>query len=111
VKEKYRSLVEIFLHPIVIAQDGKFVFVNHAMCELMGCESPDMLLGQEIKSFLVEEDQERVVGYVRDLLLGREGIPKHYEMKVKRVNGEIVHVEAFVEMITYGNRPAVQAMG
>ena len=107
---KYRTLVEMFPHTIIIIQDGKFAFVNQATLDLMGLEDEDEMIGEDILPLVVEKDRERIGTYMADRLAGRSDVPWHYELQIVRANGEPADLEVFVEKIAYQGKPAIQAM-
>jgi len=106
-EEHYRSLVEISQEPIAVFQDGKLVFVNAAFRRLMAAEKKADLVDLPLESIIHSEHLEMVRGYARRRLAGKTA-PEQYEMKVTRLDGEVLWVEISATVRTYDGRPATQ---
>ena len=57
-EERFRRLVELSLDGIVILVERRFVFVNPAGCEMLGCFDPEELVGREMSDFIQRESAE-----------------------------------------------------
>jgi PAS domain S-box-containing protein len=120
--EEYFRLIfeEAPIGVTVVALDGRFIRVNHALCELLGY-TPEELEQLSYKDITPPEDVERSIRLQEQVLRGDEGVKyqleKHYIRKggdtvVVRINGSIVrdregrpaHYIAHIEDITERTR-------
>ncbi len=105
-EEKYRTLVERALAGIYIFQDSKFKFVNPEVEKITGY-SRSQILGRNFWEAIAPQDKE----WVKQRGLKRERgeeVEGHYSLKLQRKDGEIRDVEIFASRIEYEGRPAVQ---
>ncbi len=104
-EERYRVLTERSLTGIYIIQDGRFVFVNPRMCEMLACEPQD-LLGREPWDFVHPEDREMVRNRGLPRSQGRPVDPDHYEFRFLLADGRVSWVEVRATIISLGGKPA-----
>jgi diguanylate cyclase (GGDEF)-like protein/PAS domain S-box-containing protein len=57
-EERFRRLVELSLDGIAILVDRRFVFINQAGCEMLGCPAVEEMIGREMREFIELESQE-----------------------------------------------------
>jgi PAS domain S-box-containing protein len=107
---KYRTLVEMFSHPIVIIQEGWFVFANQTARSMMSRGVGEAELMEEIRQLISAEEYHKVEAYLLDLLTDGEQPPRQYEIEVTKPKGERAVFEVFVEQISFRGSPAVQAI-
>ena len=99
---RYRSLVEQSLVPMVIHQEGRFVYLNPAALDLLGAEAPEQLLGTPVRDRVLPEEGDA----------GSAAPASPYaERRVLRLDGEIRTVELITMPTEHQGRPAVQVMG
>jgi two-component system cell cycle sensor histidine kinase/response regulator CckA len=103
-EERYRLLVDSSLTGIYIHLDGRFVFVNERLAEML-LYSPEEMVGRYYWDFLHPDDVDAAkrIGRARDR---GERVPSQYAFRVIRKNGQIKWFEAFVTRITYRGRTA-----
>lgn len=99
-EEQFRTVVQSSPNPILILQEGCFVFVNNAAVRMYGAASPEELLGGSVL--------DRIHPDYRDLVLDRiessckEGKPlRLMEQKHLRLDGKIIDVEVISSPIRY----------
>ncbi len=105
VDELYRASVEGARDGLCIIQDVNVVYANKAMAGMLGLKDPRELIGSSIMRWVVEMERD----LVRDRTLNRQRggeEPKVYEHGIRRADGEIRTLEAFVSLINYMGRPA-----
>jgi PAS domain S-box-containing protein len=103
-EEKFRMVVEHATEAIIIAQDGKFKFVNRKALELVG--DPDMdVIDLNIDLFIHPDDQQRVLQRHARRLAG-ETVPGEYSFKLKDVRGEFRWVSIKAVLTEWNGRPA-----
>ena len=57
-EERFRRLVELSLDGIAILVDRRFVFINPAGCEMLGCTTPDQLIDRPMLEFIHRESED-----------------------------------------------------
>lgn len=106
-ENKYRSLVESFPYGILIVQDGRVVFSNPAASEGLVLAA-DTLTGSDPLQCVAASERERLRGYMAARFTGDPSVPNAYEALIRRKNGEEFHALLYVQMMTFGGRPAEQ---
>lgn len=109
-EQKYRSLVDMFPFSLTVFQDNKIVYANAATARMMGHESPDVLIGQDISVGVADSEKGRLRVYAQKRILGEPDVPSHYETVLRRANGEEFPAEVFMDCILFDGRPALQAL-
>lgn len=103
-EERYRVLAQEALMGIYIHQDGKFVYVNKYLVNLLGWP-PEEMLGRHFWDFVHPEDREMV----RERGLARsKGLPAQprYHFRALCKNGETKLLEVLAATVRYGGRTA-----
>ncbi|MCX7683483.1 MAG: GAF domain-containing protein, partial [Anaerolineae bacterium] len=109
-EQKYRLMVERSLQGLVIFQDGRIVFANQAMADILGYHTAGELLAlspEEVAALAHPEDRALVLGRIRERLEGKNP-PTHYEFRALRKDGMVCWVAVASSLIEYRGRPAVQ---
>jgi PAS domain S-box-containing protein len=107
-QERYRSLVELSPDAINVFADGKFVYANPASVRLFGAESPDDLIGREMREFVPAEVAQ--LAQNRGGADGDRGPMAMTASKIVRLDGRNVDTESIAATIAYDGRPAVLAV-
>ena len=107
-EKRYRQLVEMSPDAILVHQRGRYVFSNQAGAALFGAEGPKMLLGRRVLETVhpdfVKQVRKRVTA-------GQAGsAPEVQELKILRLDGMAVDVEASAVPVPYRGEAAVQVM-
>ena len=92
-ESRYRALVELSPDPVVLVEEGRFVFANRPAAELFGGESPASLEGRSIYEFLSEDQREAVRRRHATPLREGEALPP-IELDILRADGTRVEIEA-----------------
>lgn len=103
-EQKYRMLVENARDGIIITQDGKFRFVNKALCEILEYRE-DELLEMDFLKVVADEDKERLMAY-HDQRMSGSRHTMIYEARGISRTGKILHLEINTSFIEYNGRPA-----
>ncbi len=103
-EEKYRSLVERANDGIAILQEGKVVFANQKITDMLGFEIADVI-DKEFIIFVPDESKEIILGNYQKRMKG-EKVPSIYEIDLQRKDGSIIPVEINAGVVTYNDRPA-----
>ncbi len=101
-EERYRSLVEDINDGYFIVQDGRFVYVNQAVANLIG-HSKEVILGKEFSKFFPREYLERLGN---DDLKGKRDQGQN-EFEISGKDGENLVLEIRSRGIDYNGRPAI----
>jgi len=104
-EERYRRLVELSPNAILVHRQGRFVFANPAALELFGASAPEDLLGQPLMDRVHPDYQEMVRTRAKRALQGEK--TELAEVKIVRLDGRAVDVEATGVGIAYQGEPAV----
>jgi PAS domain S-box-containing protein len=103
--EKYRTLVEHSQDAVFIAQDGKLVFSNRALADMLGYPEND-LPGRLFGDLVAPEDLEMVVSRSRDRISGK-AVPEVYDFSLLHAdNTTRIRARMNVGLATYRGRPA-----
>jgi PAS domain S-box-containing protein len=107
-EENYRKLVELSPDGILILSEGKYVYLNSAALEILGARTTGQILGKAILD-LVHPIATTSSGKTRKLLDAGRDVPLH-ELKLIRVDGLVVDVEATSIPFVYRGNPAFQVV-
>ncbi len=103
-EERYRLLTQNSLTGIYIHQDGRFVYVNERLAEILGW-SPEEMIGKEFWRFVHPEDLEMVKTRGMARSLGEQAIPQ-YEFRVVCKDGTTKWLDVLATTIMFQGRPA-----
>jgi PAS domain S-box-containing protein len=103
-EEKYRCLVENANEAIVVAQDGRLVFVNPMAIELTGYSEQELVsrpfldfIHPDDRNLLSERHQQRLKGTL---------FPSRYSFRMIRLDRTVKFVEISTVLIDWEGRPA-----
>jgi PAS domain S-box-containing protein len=103
-EEQYKTLIDKATDGIVITQDGKLKFLNHAMVEMMQYDADEMI-GKSFLDYVVPESHEEMMEYSRRRTTGEE-FHVMYRSWFIRKDGQILTVELNARTSEYEGRPA-----
>ncbi len=108
-EERYRQLVELSPDAIFIQCDGQFAFANSATAKLHGAKKPEELIGRAVIDFVHPDDREIVEQRMQKLRAG--GIEAEWgELKLVRLDGRVIDIQAVAAPFTYQEKPAAQVV-
>jgi PAS domain S-box-containing protein len=107
-EEAYRSLVDQSLQGLAILQDSQIVFVNPALCAMLGYTSEELLSLRDAQLLIDPADQERIIELA--LLLPHDRERRSIEVRVHRKDGSIRWLQVFLTETTSANIPALMIM-
>lgn len=108
-EERYRRLVELSPETIAVHRNGTFLYINAAGAQLLGASSQTEILGQSILNFIHPDYQDFVKNRV-DFVMREVGEVELSEVKLIRLDGVEIDVEAMAIQITYQGQPATQSV-
>ncbi len=107
-EERFRNLIDASPVPILLARDGRFVYVNRAFCRMTGFADAGEVVGKELLGFIAPEYREQVAGYIRARTRG-EPAAVHYEAAGLRRDGSRFPYEITVAVILLSDGPVTMA--
>lgn len=88
-EESYRRIVDTANEGIwIVDADLRTTFANARLAEIIGYHAEDMI-GRKFESFLFEEDLQ---DHEKRMEVRKQGIPDHYERRLRHKNGHAVRV-------------------
>ena len=103
-EERHRTLLDKNLDGVGLVRDGKIIYANPVLCEMMGCEREEVI-GRSPREFTVPEDRERLDRRIVEVLAGGESFPSEY--RLLRKDGTVLPVEGISRSIQYEGKPAL----
>ncbi len=104
----FRTLIEHWPDGVLIHREGIVVYANPALLRLLGTEGADEVLGRAITELAVPEEHERVREGMH--LARTSGYAGPVEMRLRRKDGAVVHVESeALELDSTGSPPSSPA--
>ena len=102
---RYRTLVELSPDAILVHARGRYIYANQAGLKLFGSATPQEIIGQRVLA-LVHPDSQAIVK--RRVTAGKRLDLR--EVKILRLDGQMVEVEVAATPIVYYGQPAVQVV-
>lgn len=108
-EERYRSLVQLSPDAIIVASEGKHVFVNDAGVKLLGASSPGQIIGKSITEFIRPDYRKVAAERMRQVIETGTAVP-YVEEKFVRIDGSEIDVEVGGSPLVFQGKPAIQAV-
>lgn len=105
-ERRYRTLVEMSPDPILVHTDGKIVFANEAMADLVEAPDVESLVGDRIIDYLDPTEHEDALEMARETQRG-ETRPTRHERTLITAAGNTRQIETTSRAIGYEETPAV----
>jgi PAS domain S-box-containing protein len=103
-EEKYRAVIEQSLAGIFIHQDGKLVYVNQKLAEMVGA-MPEDLIGSTLDQWHPESERLLLEQRLQDRI--NSNIPViHYVTRLQRRDGQLADLEVHSRLFDYQGRSA-----
>ena len=103
--KKYRQLVDTANESVIVAQDGRFKFVNPMTVGLLGVDSEQELIDRPFPEFIHPDDRSMLVENHRRRI-ANELFPPRYAFRVVTNDGIVKWVEINAALIEWeGNQP------
>jgi len=100
---RYRALVELSPDPVILVENGHFVFANGPAARLFGMEDPEALRGRSLYDFLPDALHPTIRARHATPLREGESLPP-VELEILRPDGLRVEIEAKGSLILEGGR-------
>jgi len=101
-EEKYRTLVESSSEGMLMALDGKYMYANQMISDLLGYSQPEFT-GLQLHAVFCDNPQHPGTAYTRDLFAGKQ-VPDQSEAQMVTRGGEIKDVLLSTSQIEIGTR-------
>jgi len=108
-REQYDLLLRSAPAPILVAQDGKYVYSNPSAAKLMGYTSSQELIGTPIQQTICKDSLKKIKKRMEQLEAGRSNPAQ--EITILRKDGETLCCESTSIPITYNSSPAALIIG
>jgi PAS domain S-box-containing protein len=109
-EESYKRLIDSLPESVIIHEDFKVIYVNHAFTHMVGASSKEDVIGKSILDYIIPEYKDRLMERVK--LVKKEKQPINMsEYKFKRLDGTTFFFEASSLNIVFGGREAVLSIG
>lgn len=108
-ESRYRQLVDLSPIAIFVHVGGKIVFANQATAKLIGAPSTGQLLGAPVLQFVCPEYRDETALRIQEVLDKQTPSDLH-EIKVLRLDGELLDVEVTAIPITYHGQRGSQVV-
>jgi len=107
-ERRYRRLVQHSPDGIVVHCDGKVVFINETMCQMLGGE-PEQLMGRVVLDFVHPDYKELASNRAVAVLDSGRPVERTQEVLLG-MDGREIHVDTTALPFTHDGRPAVQVV-
>ena len=107
-EDRYETLVNLSPDAITASVGGKYVFANPAAARLFGAGSPEELVGRVALDLVQPDDRALVTERIEQALDGVISPPR--ELKLLRLDGSPVEVEAMAAGIQFEGTAAIQTV-
>ncbi|MFQ5977581.1 MAG: PAS domain S-box protein [Candidatus Heimdallarchaeota archaeon] len=108
-EEKYRALVEQSIQLLTIIQDGRIVFANTAVEQLLGYTIEEILAfsPEQAGELVHPDDRELVASHIQQFMNGKEEYTR-YKVRLVRKDGKICWIDQSSKIIQFQGQPAIQ---
>jgi PAS domain S-box-containing protein len=104
-EDRYRKLVEISPSVVLLHQDGKIIYANHALAGILGTDDAEELIGKNVLDLIHPAYREAIRTNIAQDLIGAS--TPFMELQMIRTDGTTVAVEGRGVGTMIGGKPAV----
>ncbi len=104
-EERYRQITESSLTGIFLYQDGRSVYANRRLAEMVGY-GPEEILNIPFLEAVHPDDRHKVQEMAKARLSGQP-VPNHYQLRLLHKDGHTIWTEVLSHRIDYEGRPAI----
>ena len=108
-EERYHELVQLSPDAILVHCEGRFILANESAVQMLGATEVSQILGRDPFSVLHPDEEVRSRARVQQLYDERSQVPRT-EMKLVRVDGQVIDVELQSRYFVYAGKPAIQSI-
>ncbi len=107
-EDRYRSLVDLSPDAVLVDVAGVYVYANSAACSLFGATSSSELIGSNVLKHVHPDDHGLLTERAANVFAGVTMGP--HEMRILRLDGTPVYVEALAANVAYDGNMAAQVI-
>jgi two-component system, cell cycle sensor histidine kinase and response regulator CckA len=104
-EERYRDITENSLTGIFMYQDGRSVFANRRLAEMVGYTVEEVLSIPFLEA--IHPDDRCMVRDMAEARLSGQPVTEHYELRLLHKKGHTIWTEVLSHRIDYQGRPAI----
>lgn len=108
-EERFRQLVELSPNGIAVHQDGRVVFINRSVLELLRASDEKELLGRAVIDFVHPDSRPIVLERIGEMARTGQPAPRMQE-KFLRLDGSTIDVEVTSAPLQFRSRAAFQVI-
>ncbi|SDW81814.1 bifunctional diguanylate cyclase/phosphodiesterase [Paenibacillus sp. CF384] len=105
-ENRYRQIFELSPEANIVQIDYKIVHMNRSGLTMLGAQHLDELIGVNVFDIALPEYHEMMRTKSTDLIKGRTAVD-HAELRIYKLNGEVIDVETNSISILFHNQPAI----
>ena len=105
---KPSMLVDVLPHAIIFTRNNRVIYANFASLKAFRMDSQEDIIGQEVRDFVAEEDQERVMAYANARFRGDLSVPAVYTAHFRRGDGTKYLGLLWAHVMPFEGEPAIQ---
>jgi PAS domain S-box-containing protein len=106
-EEKFGNLIEGSIQGIYLHRDGKLIFANQAMADILGYDHPDEILALgAVDEFVAPYERARLRGYREARMRGEEA-PVRHVAEYLRKDGSMVFLESINNVVNWDGGSAI----
>jgi len=109
-EEKYRTLIEMFPHSVIIIQNQRIVFANKTTRLVLGYARLEDILGHEIREVVAQGEKERISRHLKKRRNSESPLTELLETVFKKKGGAEFPADVFVKDMTFEGKPAHQVI-
>lgn len=109
-EERYRNLIELSPAAIFVHKKGKLVFVNPAALKLLGTRNYQLVIGQPLQKFWLEDYKALIQSQFKKASQNN-GILDPIEHQLIQVDGNRIHLASTFTPVIYEGEPAIMTTG
>lgn len=110
LEKNFRLLIEQSPDAVAVHREGKFVYVNPSLVDMLGYDSREELEGQPIETIIHPDDLETVRMRIQDMIATGNQAPPMEEKFVGK-DGRLVYAEVVAMPIEFAGKPSIVAIG
>jgi PAS domain S-box-containing protein len=104
--QRYKALLDQMPLGVAVHREGKLLFVNPHVCQIMGATNKSQLEGRQILDLIHPDYHSRVIEQVKKVATGEQIAPA--EEKLIRLDGTVAVVEVHTLPVIYEGQAAIQ---
>lgn len=106
---RYRTLIEYLPSGILVHRDGVILYANPEAIKILGAQKSEDLLGKNIMDRILPQYRNDIRERTKQIQeQTAHGTPK--EMKIMRLDGQVIDIGSTALYVEYEGKPAVQAI-